>query len=68
VARLERRLQDLEVEANLAGVPSDWRGGGEAEADASATDGAPRADAPTGEGAPRADAPTGEGAAPAPGR
>jgi hypothetical protein len=51
VARLERRLQDLEVEANLAGVPTDWRGGGESEADASATDGAPRADAPTGAGA-----------------
>ncbi|MEE2678058.1 MAG: hypothetical protein VX546_05720 [Myxococcota bacterium] len=27
VARTERRIQDLEVEANLAGVPADWRGG-----------------------------------------
>ena len=25
VDRLEKRLQDLEVEANLAGVPEDWR-------------------------------------------
>lgn len=27
LARTERRIQDLEVEANLAGVPADWRGG-----------------------------------------
>jgi hypothetical protein len=26
IGRLERRLRDLEVEANLAGVPADWRG------------------------------------------
>jgi len=26
VARSERKIQDLEVEANLAGVPPDWRG------------------------------------------
>jgi len=26
LVRSERRIQDLEVEANLAGVPQDWRG------------------------------------------
>ena len=26
LAHSERRIQDLEVEANLAGVPQDWRG------------------------------------------
>ena len=26
LARAERQLQDLEVEANLASVPADWRG------------------------------------------
>lgn len=26
LAHSERRIQDLEVEANLAGVPADWRG------------------------------------------
>jgi hypothetical protein len=33
VARSERRLQDLDVEANLAGVPPDWRGAEPASAE-----------------------------------
>ena len=31
LARSERAVQDLDVEANLAGIPEDWRGDGGAE-------------------------------------
>jgi len=31
LAHSERRIQDLEVEANLAGVPPEWRGGPQPE-------------------------------------